>query len=145
MKILFLDIDGVLNSQNTTNFKQLWPVDMHMAFMVGKIILDTECEVVLSSAWRHHPDGMKEVEKVLATKILDRTHGSWYDKETDHHSTRGEEIQKWLDEHPEVVKYAILDDDSDMLDIQRPNFFKTTFLNGLTPEIAKAVTEHLKD
>ena len=56
---------------------------------------------------------------------------------------RGHEIQEWLDKHPEVTRYAILDDDSDMLPEQMPNFFKTTFQNGLIEDIAKKVTEHL--
>jgi hypothetical protein len=28
---------------------------------------------------------------------------------------RGEEIKAWLHQHPEVTRYAIVDDDSDML------------------------------
>lgn len=142
MKVLFLDIDGVVNSINT-NFKtEHWPLDRYMAFLVGKIVLDTDCKVVLSSSWRHHPEGIETVEKHIVP-IMDKTPYPWYDKQTDHHSTRGEEIQKWLDAHPNVERYAILDDESDMLPEQKDNFFKTTFLNGLTEEIANRVTEHL--
>lgn len=56
---------------------------------------------------------------------------------------RGHEIQAWLDKHPEVEKYAILDDDSDMLPEQMPNFFKTTFQNGLLEETMYKVIKHL--
>ena len=137
MKVLFLDIDGVVNSRATTSFRnKLYPVDPHMAFMVGKIQLDTGCEVVLSSSWRHHPDGIKAVEDSIV-KVYDTT------PMLDHLGVRGHEIQAWLDKHPEVTRYAILDDDSDMLPEQMPNFFKTTFQNGLLEDIAKAVTEHL--
>ena len=133
-KILFLDIDGVVNSKSTTDFRNnLWPVDPYKAFLVGKIQLDTDCKVVLSSSWRHHPDGIKSANMIV--DILDKTPYL--------PATRGREIQKWLDDHPEVEKYAILDDDSDMLDSQKPNFFQTTFESGLTEEIAKKVTEHL--
>lgn len=132
--LLFLDIDGVLNSSSTTNFKNnLWPYDPYMAFLVGKIQLDTDCDIVLSSSWRYHPDGQAEVRKLVT--LLDVTpmlNGS-----------RGEEIQAWLDSHPEYDRYAILDDDTDMLPEQLPNFFQTTFETGLTDEIAKAVTAHL--
>jgi len=136
VKVLFLDIDGVVNSRATTSFKnKLYPIDPHMAFMVGKIQLDTDCKIVLSSSWRHHPDGVAAVEKSIVpvhdvTPMI--TAG-----------VRGHEIQAWLDKHPEVERYAILDDDSDMLPEQLPNFFKTTFQNGLLEEIAAAVTQHL--
>ena len=54
---------------------------------------------------------------------------------------RGVEVQEWLDRHPAVEQYAIIDDDSDFL----PNqwLFKTSFNEGLTPEIAAAVIHHL--
>lgn len=57
------------------------------------------------------------------------------------HELRGDEINDWLAKHPEVDKYAILDDDSDFYDDQP--LFKTTFKDGLTDEIAEAVIEHL--
>lgn len=38
---------------------------------------------------------------------------------------------------------SILDDDSDMLEEQMPNFFRTSWQEGITEEIAKRVTEHL--
>lgn len=141
MKVLFLDVDGVLNSSDSTNFKNnLWPVDDYMVFMVGKIQLDTDCSIVISSSWRHHPEAMSLLREKF-NNVIDKTGHSdevGYDEKP-----RGHEIQAWLEAHPEVEKYAILDDDSDMLDEQLPNFFQTTFEKGLTPEIAKAVTEHL--
>lgn len=132
MKVLFLDIDGVVNSRNTTNFKQLWPLDRYMAFLVGKIKLNTGCEVVLSSSWRHHPDGVKVVEASIVPVLdITPTVGNF----------RGDEINAWLDRHPEVTRYAILDDDSDFYPYHP--LFKTTFENGLTDEIAEAVTNWL--
>lgn len=141
MKVLFLDVDGVLNSSDSTNFKNnLWPVNDHMCFMVGKIQLDTDCAIVVSSSWRHHPEGMELIRKKF-DNVIDKTPTlglvGYEDK------PRGHEIQAWLDSHPEVTKYAILDDDSDMLPEQLPSFFQTTFEHGLTENIAKQVTEHL--
>lgn len=136
MKVLFLDIDGVVNSRDSTVFKNsLWPLDPYKAFLIGKIQLDTGCEVVLSSSWRHHSDGVAQVEERIV-KLLDKTPDL-------PGGIRGNEISQWLRQHPEVDTYAILDDDSDMLALQKPNFFKTTFETGLTDEIAKQVIEHL--
>lgn len=143
-KVLFLDIDGVVNCRETTQrHRGFIGIDPYMAFMVGKIVLDTHCKVVLSSSWRtFHDDGVGEVSQQV-TKIDDVTPNPWYDKETNHHSSRGEEIQKWLDMHPEVKKYAILDDDTAILPNQIPSYFKTTWKNGINKEIAEAVTDHL--
>lgn len=134
MKVLFLDIDGVVNSSSTTDFRNnLWPVDPYMAFLVGRIQLYTGCEVVLSSSWRYHPDGL-----AAATKIV-----SIYSMTPKINSKRGIEIADWLNERDDVERYAILDDDDDMLKEQLPNFFKTSFKTGLTDDIANAVIEHL--
>lgn len=133
MKVIFLDVDGVLNSRNSTDFKNnLWPVDNYMCFLVGKIQLATGCAIVVSSSWRHHPDGMRLLREKF-NDVIDKTPNG---------KTRGEEIKMWLDAHP-VDAYAILDDDSDMLPEQLPNFFQTTFDDGLTEDIALAVTKHL--
>lgn len=134
MKVLFLDIDGVLNSRSSTNFKNnLWPIDYYMAFMVGKIKLDTGCEVVLSSSWRLHPDGFRIVNDTIV-ELFDKTPSALG-------GFRGEEIKSWLSDHPEVTKYAILDDDSDFYPDQP--LFKTSFESGLTEDIAKSVTDYL--
>lgn len=138
-KLLFLDIDGVCNSEQ---FAIRNPkggaigIDAYPAFLVGKIQLDTDCEVVLSSTWRLWEDTRNEVrEKVV--QFVDVTPDL-------RGRPRGEEIAKWLkDNNAEDAVYAILDDDPDMLDSQLPNFFKTTWDAGLTEDIAKAVTEHL--
>lgn len=137
MKVLFLDIDGVVNKQE--NFDRSrnpgpYPLDSYCAFLVGRIVLQTGCEVVLSSSWRNHPEGVQNVsERVI--QLLDKTPYL--------PGVRGDEIQWWLDRHPEVTRYAILDDDSDMLGSQKSSFFKTSFREGLTDEIAERVIAHL--
>lgn len=131
---MFLDIDGVVNSRATTDFRNnLYPIDKYMAFMVGKIKLDTDCEVVLSSSWRNHPDGVAAVEKaIVPVEDITPNIGGF----------RGMEVNMWLVKHgQDVGRYAILDDDSDFWFWQP--FFKTTFQNGLTEEIAANVTKYL--
>lgn len=136
MKILFLDIDGVANCSTTQQrHRGTIGIDPYMAFLIGKIVLDTDCKVVLSSSWRHWEDGREEVERQIVP-CLDIT--SKHDSRI-----RGEEIKMWLDKHPEVEKYAIVDDDSDMLEEQMPNFFKTSWEVGITKEIAENITKHL--
>lgn len=134
MKVLFLDIDGVVNCATTAQrHRGLIGIDPLMAFTVGKIVLDTECEVVLSSTWRLMADSLEEVNKQVY-KVFDITPslpGEY----------RGDEVKAWLAEHPEVGRYAILDDSTDFYPDQP--LFKTSWQVGITDEIAKEVTEYL--
>lgn len=136
MKVLFLDIDGVVNCKHTTQrHRGTIGIDPYMAFLVGKITLNVpDLKVVLSSSWRNFEDGRAEVERQVC-KLHDVTPSRLM-------GIRGEEINQWLQEHPEVTRYAILDDDSDMLPEQLPNFFRTSWDTGITEEIADAVTAH---
>lgn len=139
MKVLFLDVDGVCNNHRTPQTDG-WPIDPHCAFLVGKIQLDTDCKVVLSSAWRHSDEGINIVNKKVVP-IHDHT-----SRLLDGEQSRGSQIKEWLDRHPEVTRYAILDDNRDMLDEQFPNFFQTYFFCcGLTQEIADKVIRHLNE
>lgn len=142
MKILFLDIDGVVNCATTAQrHRGAIGIDPYRAFMVGQIVLETGCEIVLSSTWRLGEESREEVRKQVYP-FIDITPNLWKAKEN---KIRGDEIKDWLDKHPEVEKYAILDDDSDMLPEQMPNFFQTTWAEGLTEEIKKKLIEHLNN
>lgn len=144
-KILFLDVDGVVNSKDTVqrSTRGVIGIDPYLAFLVGKIQLDTDCEVVLSSSWRKFPKGREEVEKAVC-RISDVTGSSFS-------GLRGVEIHEWLERNVEDFtstykgdfRIAILDDSSDMLLWQAPHFFRTSWNTGITPEIAEAVTNHL--
>lgn len=150
MKVLFLDIDGVVNKRENFNPKGMmgpYPIDAYCAFLVGRIVLQTGCEVVLSSSWRHHPDGVKTVSERVVP-LLDKTGNHKWDGKIRHargrdwpHDLRGDEVNDWLAEHPEVERYAILDGDSDFYDEQP--LFQTTFKDGLTDEIAQQVIDYL--
>lgn len=135
-KVLFLDIDGVVNCMNTSQrHRGAIGIDPYMACLVRRIVDATGCQVVLSSSWRHFPDGRGEVERQVCP-IFDLT-------PTSASGFRGDEIRAWLNGHPEVTRYAIVDDNSDMLPEQMPNFFKTSWAEGITEEITKNITNHL--
>lgn len=143
MKILFLDIDGVVNHADTFKKGEHFPLDPYCAFLVGKIQLDTDCDVVLSSSWRHLPDAVEEIKKrVVPLRDITGSCGC---------RIRGAEIYEWIQKNVpylerDSLKYAILDDDSDMLLWQKDHFFQTNFrAGGLTKEIAEAVIKHLNE
>lgn len=134
MKVLFLDIDGVVNYEGSAT-AGLFPIDPDAAARVARIVAHTECEVVLSSNWRRLKEGREVVSKKVVP-IFDVT------PDTDSYY-RGDDIQAWLDEHPEVDRYAVLDDDADWTHDQQPHWFLTTWEEGLTDEIMQRVIDHL--
>lgn len=142
MKVLFLDIDGVCNSlaYAQRNSMNLWhKTDPELVNLVRGIIEATGCEVVLSSTWRLYPEALAVVKRDVC-QLLDCT-PDMQDGAKRGIVPRGEEVEAWLAGHPEVSRYAILDDEGDFLPGQP--LFQTTFATGLTPEIADAVILHL--
>ena len=119
MKVLFLDIDGVVNNKRTKeNFKSFTAIDPAMAALVQRIVQNTGCEIVLSSSWRLFQNSRDELERKIC-KFADITPIL--------HAPRGYEIKVWLTLHPEIEHYAILDDAESILPEQRANFFQTTW------------------
>lgn len=137
MTIIFLDIDGVLNCAGTTQqFNGVIGIDTQKVATMKRILDETGASVVLSSTWRFDQDWRLALSSAglpihKFVGVTDRVDSR----------IRGEEIAKWLQEHDAIDRYAILDDDLDMLPGQ-PHF-KTTWQNGLTDEIADAVIHHL--
>lgn len=120
-------------------------IDPYMALLVDRIIQATGCKVVLSSTWRLFPETREEVKKQVCeyVDITPRLFSGIYAL-----AERGHEIKQWLEEDEkrggaEVERYAILDDNNDMLPEQQENFFKTSWSTGLTQEIANQVIAHL--
>lgn len=134
MKILFLDIDGVCNNQESFKNPIMDPIDPVMAARVRKIIKETGCQVILSSSWRLHIDLRDKVRKEVCEFILTTPYMP---------AIRGEEIKRCLNSKPEFAKarYAILDDSSDFLPDQP--LFKTEWTVGLTNEIMQQVIDYL--
>lgn len=140
MKVLFLDIDGVVNCVTTAQrHRGVIGIDPYMALIVDRIIQATGCDVVLSSTWRLWEESRKEVERQVC-KFIDVTKSMPLQGGSETHE-RGKEIAEWLSRHPEVERYAILDDSTDFIPGQP--LFKTMWSTGLTQEIANEVIAHL--
>lgn len=142
MKVLFLDIDGVCNSlaYAQRNNMNLWhATDPALVKLVRRIIKETKCDVVLSSTWRLYPEARAVVKRDVC-HFIDVTKDMQAGAKRGV-VERGIEVQEWLDRHPAVTQYAILDDEPDFLPHQW--LFKTTFEMGITEDIAQAVIHHL--
>ncbi len=150
LKLIFLDIDGIFNSFESFSCVrgEAVPIDIGEARISGKeayehelvpskidllarVINHLDLKVVLSSSWRlsYTPDDM---ETLLIARCPSWKRGTIIDKTDNIGDFRGQQIQRWLDAHPEVTEYVVIDDDSDMLDSQKPRFVQTSWLTGLT-------------
>lgn len=172
MKVLFLDIDGVINTVGAElGFRECYGLEKEDKFISMKnlrarraeifdpaclyylrqIIEETGCKIVVSSTWRNGEtvESMKSwfdcpvIKEAIISKTPSYSSLSNPElKDRRGYVQRGEEIKWWIDNHPEVTAWAILDDDSDM-DIVRSGFFKTCTYDGLKKDVAQKVIFHL--
>ena len=47
---------------------------------------------------------------------------------------RGNEIKNWLENHPDIQNYLIIDDEANILEEQKEHFVQTDINEGLTEE-----------
>ncbi len=158
MKVIFLDVDGVLNSTRSMiawheESKAFWqkprPEDSeksHQAMnhidpiavkLLNRVTDKSGAVYVISSTHRKHiPDSAgngRDIQRMqdyfnkfgLTGKVIGYTPCS-------RNGHRGTEIDTWLaDNHsPDINKYAIIDDDSDMFEYQKPYFVHTSQEDG---------------
>lgn len=135
VKIIFLDIDGVL-SLPPSKYKTL---DEGCCKFLKEIVDQTEAKIVISSAWRH--DRMSKVKKSLSRFIpKDCIIGQTPDLTFETHAGRGAEIQKWLDTtslKDEIESIVIIDDDVFDLTEFAGKIVETETDTGLTMDLAQ--------
>lgn len=158
MRVVFLDVDGVLNSQTfadawydrtgqggwgghfteadkATHENVIW--DEECVNELRRIVETTDSQIVVSSTWRKFftIEKFKEMFAVYGWKdapIIAKTPAGY--------RTRGMEINNWLSEHP-VDNYVILDDYPDFMSQQINNFVNTNAMYGLSKKDAdKAIS-----
>jgi hypothetical protein len=111
--------------------------------LLHKIVDRSKAKIVVSSTWRLWEDWETCIWGCLRQggwpsegqyPIIGRTPRL-------NNVPRGLEIQTWLNDHPEVESYIILDDDSDMLEEQKPFFVHTNFNVGLGADEWKQIAK----
>jgi hypothetical protein len=133
IKVIFLDIDGVLNVYSQGHDEYGGTFHQHLVDNLKRVIEETGAKIVISSTWRF--GGLQRMKDMwefrgLPGEVIDITpdcndlfnEGSFVFLDQ---IERGHEVEYWLDEHPEVEKYVIFDDDNDFLQHQRGNFVRT--------------------
>jgi len=164
MKVVFLDIDGVMNhylsheEYESYDVEQVDIYDEHLS-LLRRIIDETNAEIVLTSSWRIFPNSLSTVMDRLASfgmhlrgitdEGVDRTtlktltdvkqvRLSWSD--VGRVDDRGAEILLWSYKHRDVLERAVVFDDEtkDIEPYLNNDIFliKTDYAFGLTKELA---------
>lgn len=157
MRVIFLDIDGVLNVYCQNRDQYGCTFHDHFVNNLKYLINQTDAKIVISSSWKLA--GLQEMIDMwlfrqLPGEVIDITPNLTYGPSLNTSIARGYEIEQWLELHPEVINYVIIDDDDDMLDNQMNNFVKTsdnsTHIDcvdigyGLTKECTESAIKILK-
>ena len=141
-KIIFLDFDGVLNTeyyQGLLQFQGKQWQDEHGAFFdpravrqLKRVIDTTDADIVVESSWKYLGlEAMQELWRVrnLPGRVIDIT------PSLTGNASKGEEIAAWLSEYATPdARYVIIDDEYVVRDTQIPYFIWTNPYEGLTEE-----------
>lgn len=142
MKVIFLDIDGVLNGYNKWNllgwklickFKcnklRLWyrnitePFGVHKrkVKLLAKIVKKTNAKIVMSSCWRKHwwntPYDEQDKDERRLTDLFKKYNIEVIDITPNfHNGKRDDEIISWINNHLNILEsYIILDDENSFI------------------------------
>lgn len=116
MKIIYLDIDGVLFVYGKYNFSEI--ACKNLANLLEEV---SELKIVVCSSWRHL--GMEQCKNTLDFHGIDKKRV--IDCTGNEPGPRGGQVQAWMDRNPGVTNYVIIDDESDFPGLEdhlvRPN------------------------
>lgn len=130
MKVIFLDIDGVLNNEySESRCGKYIGIDDDKVELLKQIVDKTGAIIVLSSTWRlgttrygqsleHHHEYMNEKLGKYGLGIYDVT-----PELSQYGDLRGKEINIWLQEHKDLnIESWIVLDDEFFLDFNLPQY-----------------------
>ena len=130
-KIIFMDVDGVLNytkwyrRKPINLFEQDRDIDPECVRRIVNICERTGAKIVLSSDWRIDKNSIGRLERAGFPEglIFSQTPELIWTRFNSPTSTedysRGREIDMWLNEHPDTYDYVIIDDCEDFSDEQK--------------------------
>lgn len=149
MKVVFLDIDGVLVTARTLKERngRYKVAEPKCIYALNHLTTITETGIVLSSSWRFC--GENEMRVIfnlwgVYAPIMGMTPDLTRKDAVGiyHGVARGYEIQAYLGDHPDIERFVILDDECDMAHLE-PFTVRTKFDCGLTEHDAQRAIELL--
>lgn len=160
MRVIFLDIDGVLNSQEFFQNRQptqgLNEIDEEKVKLLQQIVQATNAKIVLTSTWRIYDKADKVYQHLV--DVLAKYDLSIFDCTPWINEDRPHEIAVWLsmwnalrDVHEHIFGFVSLDDDFTVKQYAKygmqHQLIKTTFYGkqgGLQPEHVQQAIDILK-
>jgi hypothetical protein len=196
MNVIFLDIDGVMNSQDmyireSNTFKRklrskwLWlkytprwiftgsrskvyslvnykapaytktfeytykrlveGTDKKKWLWLSEFCNRTGTKICISSCWKWHFSGDPELNDEGWSKSFDKLgfiNDTFVGITGKRQTLRGDEIKNWILKEGDIERYAIIDDDSDMLPEQMGSFFHVDGYYGLSPNTLYRIGRH---
>lgn len=109
MKVLFLDIDGVVclhKDKDWDNEEEIF--DAACCRKLQEIVSATGCKLVLSSSWRLFPESIRSMFRQLKPFGLTREN---FLGRTPLRGERGDEIMAYLKKRPQIETFVALDDE----------------------------------
>ena len=147
MKIIFLDIDGVLNHDDwyvSPEFSALstaddveLDVDPKCTQRLIEICEKCDAKIVISSSWRINMySAAKRLERggLPIELVIDGTPDFTFLCIKNIDISRGDEIAIYLEKHPEISNYVIIDDAVNFHENQLQHFVHINAKHGLTEE-----------
>ena len=105
MKVIFVDVDGVLNSDDfIDSVKGKQDIDIKTVLLLKRAIEETGAKIVMDTSFRYTQSFLKVQEMLLQNGIM-------FDKTPFIDNERGKEIKQYLSEHRNIEDYILLDDD----------------------------------
>lgn len=140
MKVVFLDIDGCINSNKWYHSDEYYlnlykdpDLDPHIIDKLNQFTNKTSVKLVISSSWKIDDYCLERLDRAGLENIIGITPNLIFSVPIENYC-RGMEIKAYLDGHPEVEKYLILDDQNDFFLYQLPNFLLIDYQFGITEE-----------
>lgn len=147
--IIFLDVDGVLNSKKFIKRQKYFNVgnnnfiDESRLPLLKSLVEQTGAQIVLSSSWRHDPyavRGLKSIMSKYGLVISGRTNIQGNNR------SRGDEILEWLQQHPDTHSFVILDDvERDMGPLSARLIQTDAYESGLSDEDIKLAVQMINN
>ncbi len=109
MKVLFLDIDGVVclhKDKDWDNEEEIF--DAACCRKLQEIVSATGCKLVLSSSWRLFPESIRSMFRQLKPFGITREN---FLGRTPLRGERGDEIMAYLKKRPQIETFVALDDE----------------------------------
>jgi hypothetical protein len=138
VKVIFLDIDGVLNNCMSVGVFHESSTDPFCVAILNESIRRTGAKIVIISTWKDNFDINVVINLLYERGILDNSIIGCTEKDV----TKELGIKNFMEIHGEIDKFVIIDDNLELKSDSLKNFcVRTVSQEGLQPEDLQKITD----